>query len=145
MTPPPARVEGVSSTGKPLRKFPDLSGRCADCALQQARDFSRTLPSAHQLDARTKVGILGRRAPRYAPWLARDTICSRRSASWPTTAHVADMAGRRGSRSSSSSELKLRDFASGNRLRVCHCEVKKRRMDLWMTPLYSYAHGEQIL
>ena len=51
-----------------------LSGRCVDYALQQARDVSRTLPWAHQLDERTKVGILGRRAPSYAPWLALDTI-----------------------------------------------------------------------
>ena len=29
--------------------------------------------------------------------------------------------------------------------RVCHCEVNIRPMDLWMTPLYSYAHGEHIL
>ena len=29
--------------------------------------------------------------------------------------------------------------------RVCHCEVNMSQMDLRMTPLYSYAHGEQIL
>ena len=29
--------------------------------------------------------------------------------------------------------------------RVRHCEVNMSQMDLRMTPLYSYAHGEQIL
>ena len=28
---------------------------------------------------------------------------------------------------------------------MCHCEVNMSQMDLRMTPLYSYAHGEHIL
>ena len=31
-------------------------------------------PGLDRVDARTKVAVLGRRAPRYAPWLALDTI-----------------------------------------------------------------------
>ena len=43
-------------------------------------------------------------------------------------------------------ELKLRVFRLREPFeRVCHCEVNMSQMDLRMTPLYSYAHGEQIL
>ena len=76
MKPPPARVEGVSSSGMCFPDVSDLSGRCAYCALKRPRDFSRPLLGAHQLLSHSRLAAVSRRALSYAPCLALDKILS---------------------------------------------------------------------